>query len=322
MARKSRKKKQAKSTSQVLSLFIFVLVALVFYFFVYDNDETPEPTYSAEQNSEGYYYYQPMTEGLYASANNLILNALKTELNLIVNEDKVLQSYDDARQSLAIIDQDINDPTKLWGIYDGMMLNATWDGGATWNREHVWPNSRLGMDRVDGYEKNQASDLHNLRASSVSINSSKSDRVFLDGSGLADITSYGFYPGDDHRGDVARIIFYMAITYDFLQLIDDDTLLANEDDHYTLEGARMGKLSILLAWHKQDPISEFEIARNNRIASIQGNRNPFIDHPEFVHLIWENKTIGDLLKPATTSYQHDIVMYIDFRKEHYDYLYA
>ncbi len=104
MARKSRKKKQAKSTSQVLSLFIFVLVALVFYFFVYDNDETPEPTYSAEQNSEGYYYYQPMTEGLYASANNLILNALKTELNLIVNEDKVLQSYDDARQSLAIID--------------------------------------------------------------------------------------------------------------------------------------------------------------------------------------------------------------------------
>jgi endonuclease I len=263
-----------------------------------------------------------MTEGIYASANNLILNALKTELNLIVNEDKVLQSYDDARQSLAIIDQDINDSTKLWGIYDGAMLNATWDGGATWNREHVWPNSRLGMDRVDGYEKNQASDLHNLRASSVSINSSKSDRVFLDGSGVADITSYGFYPGDDHRGDVARIIFYMAITYDFLELIDDDTLLANEDDHYTLEGARMGKLSILLTWHKQDPISEFEIARNNRIASIQGNRNPFIDHPEFVHLIWENKTIGDLQKPVTTSYQHDIVMYIDFRKEHYDYLYA
>ena len=47
-----------------------------------------------------------------------------------------------------------------------------------------------------------------------------------------------------------------------------------------------GKLSVLLQWHKQDPVDEYEKQRNEKIYEIQGNRNPFIDHPEWVEKIW------------------------------------
>ena len=154
------------------------------------------------------------------------------------------------------------------------------------------------MDRVDGYERNQATDLHNLRASTPSVNSSKSDRFFSEGTGIEDITpDGGYYPGDEQIGDVARIIFYMAVMYDFLDFTDDDLL--DETDHYTMDGARMGKKSVLLEWHKLDPVDDFERARNDRIQAIQGNRNPFIDKPEYAHLIWESKTINELIEPET-----------------------
>jgi len=214
-------------------------------------------------------------------------------------------TYGDARYALETVDRDLTEAEKLWGAYTSTMINAVWDAGDTWDREHVWPNSRLGLDRISNTQRSIASDLHNLRAATGSINSSKSDRFFSSGSGEATITDDGgFYPGDDHRGDVARILFYMATTYEELVLTDDLELLLDETDHYTVEGARMGQLSLLIEWHKLDPVSDFEKARNERISEIQGNRNPFIDRPEFVHLIWEGKTIGDLEKPvAETSIQ-------------------
>lgn len=307
----SRKKKSTKS--QIISLILFIIVAVVVYIVSQNQDQTP-PTYSALQNEEGFYYYQETgSSDYYFDAQNLIGETLKNELHLIVNENKSLLSYAEVRQALEVVDLDLNNTSKLWGIYDGASINAAWDGGATWNREHVWPNSRLGMDRVTDSNRNQATDLHNLRASTVSINSSKSDRFFSEGSGLADITDDGgFYPGDEHLGDVARILFYMAITYDFLILTDDGLL--DESNHYTMDGTKMGKLSLLLEWHKIDPVSDFEVARNNRIFSEQGNRNPFIDRPEFAHLIWEGKTIGDLTKPETETTIQDFNLYIERRR--------
>ncbi len=65
------------------------------------------------------------------------------------------------------------------------------------------------------------------------------------------------------------------------------------------EGARMGQLTLLLKWHKEDPVDDFERNRNEVIYEAQGNRNPFIDKPEYVHLIWEGKTIEDLTEPLT-----------------------
>ena len=84
------------------------------------------------------------------------------------------------------------------------------------------------------------------------------------------------YSGD-HRGDVARILFYMATMY--LELHLDDNLNVSDD-------MSMGKLSVLLEWNELDPVDEFEIQRNNRIYEYQGNRNPFIDYPQLVQQIF------------------------------------
>ena len=117
----------------------------------------------------------------------------------------------------------------LDGIYSGHKIIPYWDGGATWAREHVWPNSRLGIPRVQGSSKNQGSDVHNLRAINPNVNSSRSNRYFSDaveGHLNHTVGKDAYYPGDNYKGDVARIIFYMATRYhDILTLID-----ANIDD--------------------------------------------------------------------------------------------
>lgn len=317
--RTTRRRKRTPA-QQMLSLVVLVIVAIIAYWLSQNTNNDPTPTYSADQNEEGFYYYQSLDgDSYYQSTENVIGQALKNELHDIVNEDKNLMTYADVRQALEVVDLQVGSSSALYGIYDGASFPASWDGGATWNREHVWPNSRLGLERVEDYQRNQATDLHNLRASSVSMNSSKSDRFFSEGSGEATTTSDGgFYPGDDHRGDVARIVFYMAVTYDFLVLTDDDLL--DESNHYTLEGTKMGKLTLLLEWHKEDPVSSFERERNDRIFDLQGNRNPFIDHPEYVHLIWEDKTIGDLERPHTIAYQDPFLALIEKRRELYDLL--
>jgi endonuclease I len=291
--------KKHKGLYNIISIIVLI-VSLTFGGFYIINQS---PKYSSSQNNDGFYYYSLVDEGdYYFTANNLIGNALKDQLNTIINQNFIPVSYGDARYSLEKTDQLVNDTSLVYKIYDGFTSPSTWDA-ESWHREHVWPNSRLGIDRVTQSSKNQGSDLHNLRAITPSVNSSKSDRFFSDSSGENKTTSDGgYYPGDDHKGDVARILFYMAVMYDFLILTDDN--LEDESNHYTLDGAKMGKLSLLLIWHKEDPVDDFERRRNQVIFEEQGNRNPFIDKPEYVHLIFENKTINELLKEdSTLSYQ-------------------
>jgi endonuclease I len=290
MSKTSRK----KPNSWVTILSFVIIVAIVFW---YQQNQGEEPTYGAGQNEQGYYYYQELTTGYYASAHNLIGTQLFTELNQISNDLLSPQTYEDAKTILAEADLSLTDRTKVYNVYNGLLVNATWDS-TSWHREHVWPNSRLGMDRVTESGRNQASDLHNLRAITPAVNSSRSDRFYDDASGdFQTVTGGGYYPGDDHKGDVARILFYMAVTYDFLVLTDDG--LEDESNHYTMAGAKMGKLSLLLEWHREDPVDDFERQRNEVIFNAQGNRNPFIDQPAYVHLIWEDLTINELIEPET-----------------------
>jgi len=288
-----------KQTYRLLSIFAVFIIAFVIFYLIED-EEPYVPVYSADQNEDGYYYYSyVISEDYYYQANNLIGFELMNQLHQIINQDVSLKTYDEVRFILEQTDRSMEDATKLLNIYDSSLVPAGWDGGITWNREHVWPNSRLGMDRVLSYQRNQATDLHNLRAATPSVNSSRSDRFYADGRGANSITANGgYYPGDDHKGDVARIILYMAVMYkDILTLTNNLDLLLDESDHYTLNGARMGLLNHLLDWHKEDPVDDFERQRNNVIYTYQNNRNPFIDKPEYVHLIWENRTIEELLKP-------------------------
>lgn len=261
-----------------------------------ENPDTEDPTgeYNGErQNDLGYYYISPITpDSYYKDSIDLIGEALKLSLRQRLNDGVTLQRYSDAKTILAISDRvTIDEVDYSYGIYDSSLLNNIWDS-TSWHREHVWPNSRLGMNRVTESGRNQASDLHNLRAIVPSVNSSRSNRYYDTKVGtFGTVGSDAYYPGDEHRGDVARILFYMVVMYDFLRLENENIV----DLPYEMAGAVMGKLDLLLEWHRLDPVDEFEENRNEVIYQYQKNRNPFIDHPEFVHLIFEDFEISELM---------------------------
>lgn len=305
----ARKKKSAlgKKVSKMQKSPAYKIVAYIVAFIVvavggggayYLATQNSNVAYSSSQDLNGYYYYTQAADNsdYYFGTNNLTGTALIDELNTVLHAGFTPTSYAEAKIHLAKSDISLTDATKVMNVYDGVLQDSLWDS-KSWHREHVWPNARLGMVRVTESGRNQASDLHNLRAITPRINSSRSDRWYSDGSGECHtITGGGYYPGDDHKGDVARIILYMGVMYKDILTITD-VGLEDESNHYTPAGAKMGELSVLLKWHKEDPVDEFERNRNQVIFEAQGNRNPFIDKPEYVHLIWEAKSISDLTKP-------------------------
>ncbi|PKL33680.1 MAG: hypothetical protein CVV40_00490, partial [Planctomycetes bacterium HGW-Planctomycetes-2] len=196
---------------------------------------------------------------------------LKSALTSIIS-NHTIRSYDDARISLGILDADPALPGNILLIYNGQSVPSPWDAGATWNREHQWPQSLFPTGSP------LFSDLHHLRASNPSINSSRGNKPY----GLL----AGFWDPDHgapDRGDSSRSIFYSATRYADQLTIVNGAPAANQ----------MGDLASMLDFHYQDPPSDFERRRNHLIFSaidnplhFQGNRNPFIDHPEFVWAIW------------------------------------
>lgn len=257
-----------KLVGGVVSLIVIALAAIFGYDYILDN------------NGDG--YPQLPLEEYYESAEGLIGEELREFLTELVSTNVIPVTYGDARQALAEADADPNNPGKVLTIYSRESVDAEWNDGNNWTREHVWPNSRLGVDRVENHQANIASDLHNLRAIVQSVNSSRGNKIFSDETGPDT-----YYPGDADKGDVARILFYMVIRYPSLELVDE-VLPKDSEDNYTPEGAKMAVLTCLLRWHREDPPDDFERQRNEVIYRRQKNRNPFIDHPEFVEMIFGN----------------------------------
>ncbi len=185
-----------------------------------------------------------------------------------------------------------------------------------WNREHIWSKSHGDFEDEDGYEFKDEdggyalgahTDAHHLVAAERSMNSTKNNRFFDDcHDGVNDDNlvdrDYGnftcgewyFEPRDEVKGDVARMLFYMATRYegedgDFVDLELTTDLYQYEDLATSIKSSKLPyyeNLEVLLRWHLEDPVDQWEIDRNEAIYGFQGNRNPFIDHPELVALIW------------------------------------
>jgi len=222
---------------------------------------------------------EPNYSEYYKTLEGLTGEAFKVQLQNIITtfsngNPNYTTTYDSANNSLQDADEDLNNPSNIILIYNGASVNSTWDSAKTWNKEHVWAKSLLQFPSgglADTKTNGPGADLHNLRAANPSINSSRGNKPFVSGNGgYHSVGSNGWYPGDDHIGDVARIILYMNLRW--------GDSLANIND--------IGSLSLFLAWHELDPVDDFERNRNNVIYNAQGNRNPFIDYPEFVGMIW------------------------------------
>ena len=229
-------------------------------------------------------YYDSITDSM---SGTTLLNALNSLNN---KKRKKTVGYAAFRQFAAKCDANPDGGGKIVGFYDNKLIGPSWDGGSTWNREHVWPNVRNG-DLVED-------DAHMVRPASVSTNSDRGSKGF--GVESYDPGKYVNY----YRGAAARIIFYAAIADTSLKVVDfafNYDGVQNGNHGYPV--GSMGCLSDMLRWNLEylpsdtsftganDLARRTELNRNEVIqndSSGQGNRNPFIDHPEYACKIWGN----------------------------------
>ncbi|MDR2828733.1 MAG: endonuclease [Acholeplasmatales bacterium] len=256
----------------------------------------------------------PTYVGYYESLNNQanILNALISLLRSTIH----YKTYGDARYNYV---EDTKNPNSQYILYEmdrtkfipldwgsGGVITLPSGGTYSVDREHVWAcndmrimpasmSSKItiyedfvlmsgGWDyRPDNSSKGHFSDLHNLWNAVRTVNQSLHSDHFYGNTGVTGAPNRSgsiFYPGDEFVGDIARILFYMDIMYPYLTLVPTGNANANEGSIY------YGFLDTLLQWNLNDPVSAEEIARNNSIFALQGNRNPFIDYPSLVNIIY------------------------------------
>jgi endonuclease I len=199
-------------------------------------------------------------------------------------------------------DRDPDNTDNVILIYSGVSVNAAqeYNSGNGWTREHVWAKSRGDFGTSTG----PGTDVHALRPLDNTTNSVRNNRSFnnctdcenvldkwdnITGS-KKDGTNWSFEPRDEVKGDVARMLFYMAVRYEgldgYVDLEPTETMMPSNDT-----SPFHGVWSVLMDWHRNDPVDNWEENRNDIIYySYQNNRNPFIDYPELAEHLWGDKT--------------------------------
>lgn len=232
--------------------------------------------------------------GYYAPMNQHLDSTFKSSLHkLLKDTHKNKLSYTpDVWTALKRLDEDPNNPENIICIYTGRSIpKANQDTGSAgsnfWNREHAWPNSHgFGSKDYAAY-----TDIHHLFASEKNINNTRGNKDFnYVANGNRD--EYGnkwagnfFEPRDEVKGDFARAMFYLVVRYDDPSELDLE-LSESATTSSSNKTGQLGILSVLLEWHELDPVSEKEIKRNELAYEIQGNRNPFVDYPDWVELLY------------------------------------
>lgn len=165
--------------------------------------------------------------------------------------------------------------------------------------EHCLPKGWWG-GKASSNENDAFRDLHHLNPANARANNNKSDcppgsvtsgesiinPIFKKGKNSEYGNFFVFEPCDEYKGDFARAYFYVATAYENFVWQDVASDYMTNDSYLEFKPWLQ---EVLLEWHRQDPVSEKEITRNNRVSDIQHNRNPFIDYPELVEYIWGNK---------------------------------
>lgn len=265
--------------------------------------------------------YAQAPAGYYNSANGLTGAALKTALSTIItngHQDKgygglwtgykttdIDKNYENDGSILDIYSENPSgtDPYKYTPVTNQCGTYSV--EGNCYNREHIIPQSLFNEAAP------MVSDIHFIRATDGKVNGMRSNYPFgkvgtatftsKNGSKLGNSVSSGysgtvFEPIDAFKGDVARMIFYFVTRYQSkLSTFTTGNMLGGS----AFPGLQTWELNVLLAWHNQDPVSQAEINRNNASYTFQGNRNPFIDNPNYVNLIWGSGSTDPGTNPPT-----------------------
>lgn len=255
----------------VLSLFVLLSVS----------------AHSQVLSQENPYYDPTFYEGLKSGMRDDLLKILLFEAASKNHEDR---GYDRARLFLLgdFYLRDFQDGT--YGVKDVYCdkLKVTKDfkkeegpgpyklpKGTILNIEHTWPQSKFSHDFDDDL---QLADMHHLFPADTRMNAARANLPFGEVQqptqrlkcavarvGRSPEGKIVFEPPINHRGNVARALFYFSVRYDLP--------ISDEQENF------------LRRWHQEDPVDAEEMSRNQRIQEIQGNRNPFIDYPELTDLI-------------------------------------
>ena len=260
---------------------------------IYDNDFVVQ-TYGTPLNPT-YGIIAPTTPaGYYDALEGLSGNALKQALQDIIANPNIVHAhnYGDIEYILKESDKNPQNSNQVWQMYvETPKPIIDYQTGSSnigvWNREHIFPQSRGGFsggtsssaDGISIWLPTDANDIlaghgdaHHIRAEDGAENSTRSNRDYgVDYNGPTG--SQGSW-----HGDVARSLFYMAVRYNGLTLV-------NGDPADNIVG-QMGDLATLLNWNTQDTADDFEMNRNNYIYTWQLNRNPFIDYPQLADYIF------------------------------------
>lgn len=239
----------------------------------------------------------------YSSLEGLSGNSLKQALqDIIANPSEVhLHSYADIWDIIRVADQNPANHSKVWCMYIEQPMSKIDQQQSSsivgkWNREHIFCQSRGGFevasgDLADGISTWNAtsasstvdgvSDAHHIRVENGQENSSRNNKNY----GINNTSTVYAGPTNTRgswKGDVARSLFYMAVRFNGLNIVNGDPLEHNG----TLPSGNIGDLATLLTWNSTDLRDDFEMNRNNYIYTWQNNRNPFIDYPNLVDYIF------------------------------------
>lgn len=218
---------------------------------------------------------------------------LKKSLNLILRNHYSYE-YECVWIMLEEADQSPEDPQSIIGIYSRKNIvkskrDNSLNGPDSWNREHVWPSSHGFKDSKTSFAY---SDINHLKAEDKSVNGDRGNKDFkMGGTPNSDCnlcleSDSGWEPPDIAKGVIARSLFYMDVRYDGNDKSGVPDLSILKDETSTENEPHVGNLCVLLKWHELYPVSDEERKRNGVVYSWQGNRNPFIDNPAWVEILW------------------------------------
>ncbi|HNX37512.1 MAG TPA: endonuclease [Candidatus Cloacimonadota bacterium] len=233
--------------------------------------------------------------GYYDNVLNLTGTALKSGLHTLISTN-TNSSYDNSKTFMFQHADNLGGSVRC--IYTGQIypISSSYNGSSNPNTEHTYAQSWFSSTE----SSIKKADVHHLFPTNSTVNSSRGNLPFwtVANHSSADVyytttpwQSYRgsdgnghtvFEPCDQQKGNVARALLYFNVRY-------NDSLIQG--------GVNM--LPILLQWHTADPVDAAEVTRNTAVFGWQSNRNPFVDHPEFVSSIWGPTAIDDdLMTPA------------------------
>ncbi len=291
-----------------LAVFMLVLVIALGSAFGYIGAFTVcAHDHTCEQVAEADSDYYASIESL---ASDVQGSTFRSKLaQLIISTHKTQTSYDGLRTVFPKTDKDPNKSGNIIWFYTGTSVSFSGSFNTGTNREHVWPKN---AGKAFTAESGPGSDSHHLRPCNDQLNSTRSSHQFGEvatttgnivkesGSTSYDNLCYlsgnYFYPGVGYRGATARILMYMQTRW---------------GDEFSLQfvvgeggNKNIGDIKTLLKWHYLEPPTEEEKARNEAVYAIQGNRNPFIDHPEYATRIYcyDGNSYNSTLQSVAAQY--------------------